>query len=201
MKNTGRFILYLLILVVVATSLQKYVFSAQGLPPNFEGRPIGLYTHIFGAIVTLLLGPLQFSARLRQRHRQVHRWLGRMYLGIGVLVGGLAGLYMSLTSHGGPAVRVGFMLLALIWLYTGFKAYQSIRAGEVELHRAYMVRNFSLTLAAVTLRIYLPLLMMSGVQFETTYTLVAWLSWVPNLLLAEMLLNRGRALPIKASST
>lgn len=198
MKNTGRIVLYLLILVVVVSSLHKYVFSLQGLPPNFEGRPVGLYTHIFAAIVALLLGPLQFSTRLRQRHRQLHRWTGRVYLGIGIAIGGLSGLYMALTSWGGPMVKTGFACLALLWLYTGFKAYSAIRAGDIAQHRAYMVRNFSLTLAAVTLRIYLPLLMMSGVDFDTTYTLVAWVCWVPNLILAEIVWNRRPALQLKA---
>ena len=198
MKNTGRIVLYLLILVVVAVSLHKYVFGAQPVPPNFAARPIGLYTHIFAAIVALLLGPLQFSTGLRQRHRQLHRWTGRAYLGIGILIGGLSGLYMALTSWGGPLVKTGFACLALLWLYTGFKAYSAIRAGDIAQHRAYMVRNFSLTLAAATLRIYLPLLMMSGVDFDTTYALVAWLSWVPNLLLAEMVWNRRPSVKLRA---
>ena len=53
-----------------------------------------------------------------------------------------------------------------------------------------MVRNFSLTFAAVTLRVYLGLFFVAGVPFELFYPFVAWLAWVPNLLIAEWLFNR-----------
>ena len=49
------------------------------------------------------------------------------------------------------------------------------------------MRNFALTFAAVTLRVYLPTSMALGVPFESAYPLIAWLCWVPNLLVAEPL--------------
>ena len=52
-----------------------------------------------------------------------------------------------------------------------------------------MIRSASLTLAAVTLRIYLPLLSVT-LGLEVGYVLVAWLCWVPNILLAEWILRR-----------
>jgi hypothetical protein len=53
-----------------------------------------------------------------------------------------------------------------------------------------MVRNFSLTFAAVTLRLWLPASVAAGVPFDLAYTVVAWLCWVPNLVAAELLLAR-----------
>jgi hypothetical protein len=50
-----------------------------------------------------------------------------------------------------------------------------------------MVRNFALTFAAVTLRLWLPGSVLSGVPFEVAYPIVAWLCWVPNLVVAELL--------------
>ncbi len=117
--------------------------------------------------------------------------MGRVYLGVGVLVGGLSGLYMAQFAFGGLGVKLGFACLAVASLFTGFKAYQSIRAGAVEQHRAYMMRNYSLILAAVSLRVYLPLSMFAGIDFASAYAVIAWLCWVPNLLLAEWLCNRN----------
>ncbi len=48
-----------------------------------------------------------------------------------------------------------------------------------------MIRSFSLTFAAVTLRLYLPIGIMSGLTFEQIYVATAWISWIPNLLIAE----------------
>ena len=199
MKTAAKSIVYLLILVVAATAIYSYGFHPLGTaapPPmsaTYRAHPIGIYVHVFSAVVALLLGPWQFSARFRQRHRQRHRWLGRIYLGVGVLFGGLAGLYMSAFAFGGPVPKLGFACLALAWLYTGFKAYRAIRAGAIDQHRAYMVRNYSLTLAAVSLRVYLPLSMVAGADFATAYAVIAWACWIPNLLLAETFWNRSRA--------
>ncbi len=48
-----------------------------------------------------------------------------------------------------------------------------------------MLRNFALTFAAVTLRIYLNVFAAIGVDFSESYPVVAWLAWVPNLILIE----------------
>jgi hypothetical protein len=53
-----------------------------------------------------------------------------------------------------------------------------------------MVRNFALAFAAVTLRLWLPAAVVSGIAFEDAYPVIAWLCWVPNLLAAELLFNR-----------
>ncbi len=60
------------------------------------------------------------------------------------------------------------------------------------------IRNYSLTFAAVTLRIWLPLfIVLFGIeQFELSYAVIAWLAWVPNLIIAELFirqrLNKGK---------
>jgi uncharacterized membrane protein len=112
---------------------------------NFLAHSTGIYTHAFAAIVALVLGPFQFSSRLRQKHLQLHRWLGRSYLAVGVLVGGVSGLYMSQFAYGGTVARLGFAALAVFWLYTGLRAFLAIRRRAVDEHRRWMVRNFALT--------------------------------------------------------
>lgn len=49
-----------------------------------------------------------------------------------------------------------------------------------------MVYSFSACCAAVTLRLWLPLLL-GGLRldFDFAYPIVAWLCWVPNLLVAH----------------
>ena len=158
----------------------------------FEEHSLGIYAHVFGSMFALVLGPFQFSSGLRSRNPRVHRWLGRLYLGVGVLIGGLAGLYMARLAFGGLTAKLGFSFLALFWLYTGFRAYYAIRGGMVADHRRWMIRNFSLTLAAVTLRVYLPLSQVTGIPFETAYPVIAWICWVPNIMVAEWLV-RGSA--------
>jgi uncharacterized membrane protein len=161
----------------------------------FRAHRAGLYLHVFGAVFALALGPFQFVERIRLRHASLHRGLGWTYLVFGVLVGGLAGLYMSQFAHGGPLGQLGFGALALAWLYTGARALDAIRRREVAEHRRWMIRNYALAYAAVMLRLYLPAAVVAGADFSLAYGLIAWLCWVPNLFFAEWLLRATSAPP------
>jgi uncharacterized membrane protein len=195
MKLFGTIVLYFFAFAVAAYAVLAYTLLPLGnavhpdMKLNFIAHKAGIYTHVFASAVALSLGPFQFSARLRQKFVRVHRWVGRTYLGVGVLLGGLSGLYMATFAFGGLAAKLGFSCLALLWLYTGLRAFLAIRRGAISEHRRWVVRNFSLTLAAVTLRIYMPSSMIAGVPFEVAYPLVAWLCWAPNLLIAELGFN------------
>jgi uncharacterized membrane protein len=152
-----------------------------------------LLMHIVGAMLAVILGPFQFLPRSRSRRfLNVHRWLGRTYL-ISVLVGGLGGLYMARLSYGGLPTHLGFAALGLLWLFSGWKAYRHIRRREIEPHREWMMRNYALTFAGVMLRLWMPILVSLGVEFLVAYIVVAWLCWIPNLLVAEWMIRRRRA--------
>ena len=206
MRLTGYLLLGFLSLGVAGYALAVYGWLPLGavvhpdMRATFEAHRLGLYAHVFAAIFALALGPFQFSARLRTRHLRLHRWSGRLYLGVGVLIGGAAGLYMAAYAFGGTVARLGFAGLAIAWLYTGLRAYVAIRSRDVTAHRRWMVRNFALTFAAVTLRLYLPAAVAAGVEMETAYPVIAWLCWVPNLVVAELWFNRSpvRQLPAAA---
>jgi uncharacterized membrane protein len=196
MRLAGKILLAFLAWGVALYAAFAYAFLPLGaavhpdMRENFLAHPAGIYTHAGAAFLALLLGPLQFSTRLRRARPALHRWLGRIYLGVGVLIGGLAGLYMAQFSYGGIVARLGFGALAIAWLFTGLRAFLAIRRGAVAEHRQWMVRNFALSFAAVTLRLYLPLPFATGIPFATAYAAIAWLCWVPNLALAELWFNR-----------
>jgi len=168
--------------------LRMGVPGGEGQLPSISASPIGIHGHIAAAAIALALGPFQFSTRLRRSFQNVHRWSGRVYL-VCVLVGGLFGLYVSQFAAGGVVARSGFAALAICWLYSAARAFFAIRHGAIQKHRKWMVRNFALTFAAVTLRIYLPLSGAAGIEFATAYPIIAWLCWVPNLLIAEWVFN------------
>ena len=166
---------------------------------------IALYTHIVASGLALILGPFQFLKSLRSRRPMLHRWMGRIYL-ISILFGGLAALVIAPTMISGLSGAVGLMMLAALWIWTGWMAYQSIRAGDISAHREWMIRNYALTFAAVTLRLWLGILIFTQVPllattydgnfdalFVEAYRVVMWLAWVPNLILAEMLVQRRRS--------
>ncbi|MDH3590872.1 MAG: DUF2306 domain-containing protein [Planctomycetota bacterium] len=148
--------------------------------------------HFFGGGLALLLGPWQFNKRLRARRLQLHRGMGRVYL-LAVAGSAVAGLFLATRATGGFPAGAGFAGLGTLWLLSAILAFTSIKKGRVEEHRRWMTRNFALTYAAVTLRFYLPLSQIAGLDFETAYTAIAWLCWVPNLILIEWVFLAPRA--------
>jgi len=97
----------------------------------------------------------------------------------------------------------GFGALGCLWLFAAYQGYRSAREGRFDAHRRWMIRSFALTFAAVTLRLDLPLLILSGAPFLPGYRLISFLCWVPNLLLAEAYLRGafGRRAPDLRLST
>jgi len=170
-------------------------------PAALQADPVwhlAFYTHISFGGIALLSGWSQFSAKWRSRRLELHRWLGRVYL-IAVLFSGLAGLYIAFFATGGIICSTGFGTLALLWLGSAIQAYASIRKGYVDQHRDWMTVNYSLTFAAVTLRIWLPILQYHVFHdFMPAYRIVAWWSWVPNLVVAMMIIRKRRRVAIKA---
>ena len=95
----GRGLLYFLSIGVAGYALIAYLFFPLGalvhpeMKVNFEANRIGIYLHIFASAIALTVGPFQLSTNFRKKHINLHRWFGRLYLVVGVLIGGLALLY------------------------------------------------------------------------------------------------------------
>ena len=160
---------------------------------HFSRYVLPLRLHIAGGMGALLAGPWQFSQKLRARALNLHRWLGRFYL-IEVALGSVAGFAMATVSQEGLPTHLGFGTLAALWFFTGLQAYRRARNGDIPAHREWMIRNFALSLAAVTLRNYMPLMLFAlHWSFRQAYITVSWLCWVPNLLIAEWLVRRRLA--------
>jgi uncharacterized membrane protein len=150
------------------------------------------YTHISLGGVALLTGWSQFMPRFRARHLDLHRTLGKIYVAA-VMLSGAAGLYVAFFATGGLISSLGFGALALLWVGSTWKAYDLIRKRAPIQHKHWMIRSYALCFAAVTLRLWMPLLIAGfRMPFEEAYPIIAWLCWVPNLLVAEVIVRRKR---------
>ena len=138
-----------------------------------------------------LTGWTQFSRRLRNRYLNRHRFVGKIYV-ISVLFSSCAALFIAFFASGGIISVLGFGSLALLWLITIIKAYTTIRKKDITAHQNWMIRNYALTFAAVTLRIWLPTLvpLVFHGEFLPAYRLISWLCWVPNIIVAKLIINR-----------
>lgn len=88
-------------------------------------------------------------------------------VGAGSLAAGVMSLFNSAAING----FFGSGTLAVLWAWTAWRGYTCVRAGDYASHQAWMIR--------------------------TAYVVLPFLSWLPNLLVAELLVRR-RGLPALA---
>jgi len=156
-------------------------------------RRFGLLLHISGGMVALLLGPWQFSERLRRRNIQVHRNMGRAYL-IAILLGSIGSFYLAFTTTFGRAWGLSLLVLATAWVTTSGMAFYLIKHRQVQLHREWMVRSYIVTFGFVSFRAfndYTPhSLFGPGPAGPVTWI---WLCWTLPLFAYEIVLSLRRA--------
>jgi uncharacterized membrane protein YozB (DUF420 family) len=148
------------------------------------------YSHIFISSIILLVGFFQFSKKIYSNRGQ-HKALGKVYV-FGVLFFAAPGAYvMTLFVNRGAGVFASFLMQNTLWVAFTLTAWLFVLKGNITHHVKMMRRSYALAFGAVTLRFYIWLFSTfgHGVGFEHNYLIIAFLSWVPNLLVAE-LINR-----------
>ena len=150
-----------------------------------------LVLHVMGSATALLFGALQLLPGMRSRWRWAHRWIGRLYAS-GCLLGGTGGLVMAFGSTAGPWATLGFGGLAIAWLGTTVMAWRTAIARDFTAHRAWAIRSWSLTFAAVTFRLCLPIFPLLGLPFVEGYRAASIYAWLINLAVAEWIVRRPR---------
>jgi uncharacterized membrane protein len=151
------------------------------------------YIHITTSIFVLAAGLTQFNNNLLKNQINLHRNIGKLYVLFILFLSSPTGFVMALYANGGFPAKVSFVFVAVLWWIFTFLAYWYIRKKDVNQHKAFMIRSYALTLSAISLRIYtytFPTLF--DVHGRELYITVAWLSWVPNLIIAEILINRNK---------
>jgi uncharacterized membrane protein len=182
------------VLLVAAWFVFHYVFhyylnyNPAGFDPYWPKRG-WLLVHITCGMAALLIGPWQFSRRLRQRHLQLHRIMGRTYL-IAVACGSMAAFYLAIHTDFGWAFGTGLFGLGLAWVTTSGMAFYAIKQRQIQIHREWMVRSYVVTFAFVTFRVFndwgpTSHLMPIGDRAIT----MAWACWAIPLLAAEVVLQ------------
>lgn len=163
------------------------------------GWQIAFNAHIFSGSIAIAIGWVQFNQKLFEKRRNWHRNIGKVYVLAG-LICALSGMYVGYYATGGPVAAAGFITVAIIYFYTTLNGYLSIREKRVAVHQTMMFYSYAACLAAVSLRIYVPLLTVWLGDYLTAYRITAWLSWMTNLAVARILIHRKQRREIQALS-
>ena len=156
----------------------------------FAHYPILTLVHIVPGLLFMLLGPLQFSSTIRDRHLRWHRWSGRVFVVCGVVIG-ISALVMSfgMPAIGGFNQAAATTLFASFFLFALCKAFWHIRRCEISLHREWMIRAFSVGLAVATIRpiigMFFATSRFSGLTPHEFFGVAFWIGFVLHLIAAE----------------
>jgi uncharacterized membrane protein len=114
-----------------------------------------LLPHGIAGACALLLGPMQFSDRLRRKYAKLHRVVGRIYIG-GVFVAGPLGFYIQFFQERLGQTRsfsIAGAVDAALWMTTTAIALTFILRGNVNLHRQWMTRSFAVAIVFLEVRV------------------------------------------------
>jgi uncharacterized membrane protein len=125
---------------------------AVALDAGFARHAALTFVHILPGALFLVLAPFQFSAGIRAKHLQVHRWMGRVLLVSGLIIGTTALIMSYKMNIGGPNETAATTLYAIVFLICLIKAYRYIRRKEVARHREWMIRAYGIGLGVATTR-------------------------------------------------
>ncbi|MFD2211908.1 DUF2306 domain-containing protein [Virgibacillus halophilus] len=139
-----------------------------------------LVIHIIFAFIAIVTGFLQFIDRIRIKNPTVHRNMGKAYVISIFFSGMLAFVLFFYAEHFTKAMA--FMVLAILWLLTTWKAYRAAVCKHFNDHRKWMIRSFSITLVAVSARLLVPLLLVGYALFNR-FTLPGGREWMINEIL------------------
>jgi uncharacterized membrane protein YozB (DUF420 family) len=170
----------------------NFRFVKEGIGPTFWNKQFWFVSHFIAAVLPLVLGPFQFWVWFRNRNIKLHRLFGKLYI-LGCIFGGLSAIYLGITQPNDGSI-VPTLLLAALWLFITSAAWLTIKRKNIQAHRLFMIRSYTLTLAFVFLRILSDLvykhnfLAFIGNQDvrDATYE---WMSWVIPILVVEFYIS------------
>lgn len=148
------------------------------------------YAHVYTSIFVLFSGFIAVFVKPKAAFRNLHRFFGKIYVILLLLLAAPSGIYMGFYANGGILAKISFVILGILWWFTTYKAYLEIRKKNVLNHKKWMYRSYALAVSAITLRLWkVVLVYFFQPNPVDVYEIIAWLGWVPNLILTEILIK------------
>lgn len=189
-----------LMYVYVFWNNESFLFNSKSPEwAHIEPFKWWLLPHGLTAACALLLGPLQFSDRLRRRFTKLHRVMGRFYVA-GVFVGAPLGFYIQYFEERLGASRnftAAAAADAVLWMFSTAIAMLFIFQGKIQQHRQWMTRSF---FSAI---IFLEVRAIIGITGWAQYAeIIVWCCVAAAIPLADLILHwqdlrRTRTVPVR----
>ncbi len=184
--------------LVVKVALGVLLQYGDYFPPNFQSDFLGgretyfwggyhwaFYVHLISGPATLLLGTLLVSDWFRSRVPMWHRRLGRVQVGLILLLVAPSGLYMSWYADTGAVAGAGLGTLAIVTAACAGLGWRAAVTRRFAIHRRWMLRTFILLCSAVVIRMIGGLATVLAFDAVWLYPASCWVSWLLPLVVFE----------------
>ena len=154
-----------------------------------------MHVHVAFACIAMATGLLNFSNRVFEKSRKLHRINGYVYL-VSVLLVVITSGYMAPYATGGKISSMGFNALNLIWLFITIMALVQIKKKRIIRHRNWMIRSYAFCFTNMTIHLITSLFYQGfGLIYATSYTIgvygsIVLLVIIPNIIIRNI--NRSR---------
>ena len=176
----------LMILFVIYQRDLALLDSHSFLRQRYSPIPWLMFLHGIPGVVALVLGVFQFSTRLRQRYRKLHRVLGRVYVGC-VLVSAPVAVAVAVNLPV-PTLLSASIIQATGWIVTTLAGLYCIRTGRTQQHREWMVRSYPFAAVFVVARVIqaIPAVERAGLMgvVESVWAVIAVACFLPSFVIA-----------------
>lgn len=207
LKRPGKTLwtlVFLLVFIAVAAVIRR-IFAVSGIPGT--GTTVGLdlhflqhraltLVHILPALLFILLAPLQFVTRIRTRKPRLHRWLGRILICLGLVIGASAMLMNFTMAVGGIKEISAILVFDLLFLFFLIKGYLAIRRRDIVRHREWMIRMFGIALGVATVRpvmgIFFATARLTHLTPHDFFGIAFWIGFTTTLIAAESWIRHTR---------
>jgi uncharacterized membrane protein len=193
----------LMTLFVLLTRDRMLLDPNSFLRQRYAAIPWLMLAHGVPGALALFLGVFQFSSRLRARYLQVHRVMGRIYVGSVAISAPVAvAVAISLPI---PTLAMASLIQALGWVATTATGLYCIKTGRIQQHREWMMRSYPFAMVFVVVRALLPIpaiARMGVVGLQTVvWSVIATACFLPSFVIAwQSLAASRRAVKVRTAA-
>ena len=189
-----------------AFRLRELAGGAEITPANarFFASPLPVVLHIVSVALYAILGAFQFVPSLRRRRHGWHRTAGWIVLPSGLIVA-LSGLWMTLfyrmPAHDGALVYGLRLLFGSAMLFSLLGGVVALWRRQFVQHGNWMLRGYAIGMGAGT-QVLTGMVEAAFADPPTqlSHALLMGAGWVINLAVAEWIIRRRPAPPVRKSA-
>jgi uncharacterized membrane protein len=197
--------IFLMMAYVLNHNERFLINSSDPVWKHYQTFKWWLLPHGMAGVCALLLGPMQFSDRLRRRYTKLHRVVGRVYVA-GALIGAPLGAFIQYRFDerlgDSRSFTIATVVDASLWILTTAIALAFALRDKIQQHRQWMTRSYAVAIVFLEVRV------ISGLggwdsSSATTETII-WVCLALSLLFADIAIqwqDLRAARPVAAKAT